>query len=167
MFEPVLNGAQDFRSDKARHQWRVYALDRATGKIVWDRLAHEGVPRIPRHPHNSYASATPATDGRYVVVSFGSEGLYCYNVKGDLVWKKDLGVIHAGKHNNPEYTWGTASSPILYPRHGHRAVRLTRRRLSGRVRRAIRDARSGARSATPIHRGPRPRSTKAPVAPNW
>ena len=114
VFEPVLKGEQDFRSDTARHQWRVYALDRATGKIVWDRLACEGVPRIPRHPHNSYASATPATDGRHVVVSFGSEGLYCYSVNGDLRWKRDLGVVHAGKHNNPEYTWGTASSPILY-----------------------------------------------------
>ncbi|MBM3791716.1 MAG: hypothetical protein FJW35_15395, partial [Acidobacteria bacterium] len=114
VFEPVLKGERDFRSDTARHQWRVYALDRLTGKIVWDRLAYEGVPRIPRHPHNSYASATPATDGRHVVASFGSEGLYCYNFDGDLVWKKELGVIHAGKHNNPEYTWGTASSPVLY-----------------------------------------------------
>ena len=114
VFEPVLKGEQDFRSDTARHQWRLYALDRATGRIVWDRLAWEGVPRIPRHPHNSYASATPATDGRHVVVSFGSEGLYCYGVNGNLLWKQDLGVIHAGKHNNPEYTWGTASSPILY-----------------------------------------------------
>jgi outer membrane protein assembly factor BamB len=114
VFERVLIGAQDFRTDKAPHQWRVYALNRATGKILWDRLAHEGVPKIPRHPHNSYASATPATDGRHVVVSFGSEGLYCYNARGDLVWKKELGVVHAGKHNNPEYTWGTASSPILF-----------------------------------------------------
>jgi outer membrane protein assembly factor BamB len=114
VFEPVLKGEQDFRSDASLHQWRVYALDRATGKIVWDRLAWEGVPRIPRHPHNSYASASPATDGRHVVVSFGSEGLYCYSVNGELRWKRDLGVVHAGKHNNPEYTWGTASSPILY-----------------------------------------------------
>lgn len=114
VFEPVLKGEQDFRSDTSLHQWRVYALDRATGKIVWDRLAWEGVPRIPRHPHNSYASASPATDGRHVVVSFGSEGLYCYSVNGELRWKRDLGVVHAGKHNNPEYTWGTASSPILY-----------------------------------------------------
>ena len=86
----MLKGEQDFRSDKARHQWRVYALDRATGKIVWDRLAYEGVPKIPRHPHNSYASATPATDGRYVVVSFGPEGLYCYNVKGTWSGRKTL-----------------------------------------------------------------------------
>ena len=114
VFEPVLKVEQDFRSDTAAHQWRVYALDRATGRIVWDRLAWEGIPRIPRHPHNSYASASPATDGRHVVVSFGSEGLYCYSVNGELRWKRDLGVVHAGKHNNPEYTWGTASSPILY-----------------------------------------------------
>jgi len=114
VFEPVLKGAQDFRSDTAKHQWRLYALDRLTGKIAWDRLAYEGVPRIPRHPHNSYASETPATDGRHVVASFGSQGIHCYSFNGDLVWKKDLGVIHAGKHNNPEYTWGTASSPIIY-----------------------------------------------------
>jgi outer membrane protein assembly factor BamB len=114
VFEPVLKGEQDFRTDRATHQWHVYALDRQTGRVVWDRLAHEGVPAIPRHPHNSYASATPATDGRHVVVMFGSEGVYCYDFTGRLVWKKALGVIHAGKHNNPEYTWGTASSPVLY-----------------------------------------------------
>ena len=114
VFEKVLKGEQDFRTDRATHQWRVYALDRRTGRVVWDRLAHEGAPTIPRHPHNSYASATPVTDGRYVVVMFGSEGVYCYDLKGNLVWKKALGVIHAGKHNNPEYTWGTASSPVLY-----------------------------------------------------
>ncbi len=114
VFEPVLKGEQDFRTDKATHQWRVYALDRGTGRVMWDRLAHEGAPTIPRHPHNSYASATPVIDGRHVVVMFGSEGVYCYDFKGNLVWKKALGVIHAGKHNNPEYTWGTASSPVLY-----------------------------------------------------
>lgn len=114
VFEPVLKGEQDFRTDKASHQWRVYALDRRTGRVVWDRLAHEGAPTIPRHPHNSYASATPVTDGRHVIVMFGSEGIYSYDIKGNLVWKKSLGVIHAGKHNNPEYTWGTASSPVLY-----------------------------------------------------
>ncbi len=114
IFERELRGEVDYRTDRASHQWRVYALDRRTGAIVWERLAHEGVPRIPRHPHNSYASATPATDGRHVVVMFGSEGIYTYTVEGDLLWKKELGVIHAGKHNNPEYTWGTASSPVLY-----------------------------------------------------
>ncbi len=114
LFEPVAKGPVDMRTDAASQQWKVYCLDRKSGKILWERLAFEGVPDIHRHPHNSYASETPATDGEHVVVSFGSQGLYCYNFKGDLLWKKDLGVIHAGKHNNPEYTWGTASSPVIY-----------------------------------------------------
>jgi outer membrane protein assembly factor BamB len=114
LFEPAAKGPVDLRTDASSHQWRVYCLDRKTGKILWERLAYEGIPTIHRHPHNSYASETPATDGKHVVVSFGSQGLYCYNFKGDLLWKKDLGVIHAGKHNNPEYTWGTASSPVIY-----------------------------------------------------
>jgi outer membrane protein assembly factor BamB len=121
LFESVLKGAIDMRTDAASQQWRVFCLDRKSGKILWDRLASDGVPNIHRHPHNSYASETPATDGEHVVVSFGSQGLYCYNFKGDLLWKKDLGVIHAGKHNNPEYTWGTASSPVIY---GKKAIVL-------------------------------------------
>lgn len=121
LFESVLNGKVDMRTDAASQQWRVFCLDRKSGKILWERLASEGVPNIHRHPHNSYASETPATDGEHVVVSFGSQGLYCYNFKGDLLWKKDLGVIHAGKHNNPEYTWGTASSPVIY---GKKAIVL-------------------------------------------
>lgn len=121
LFEAVLKGAVDMRTDAASQQWRVFCLDRKSGKILWERLASEGVPNIHRHPHNSYASETPATDGEHVVVSFGSQGLYCYNFKGDLLWKKDLGVIHAGKYNNPEYTWGTASSPVIY---GKRAIVL-------------------------------------------
>jgi outer membrane protein assembly factor BamB len=114
LFEAVLKGPVDMRTDAASQQWRVLCLDRKSGKILWERLASEGVPSIHRHPHNSYASETPATDGEHVVVAFGSQGLYCFNFKGDLLWKKDLGVIHAGKHNNPEYTWGTASSPVIY-----------------------------------------------------
>ena len=113
VFEPVAKGPVDMRTDEAPHQWHVYCLDRKTGTILWDRLAFEGAPRIHRHPHNSYASETPATDGKHLVVSFGSQGLYVYNFDGDLMWKKDLGVIHSGKHNNPEYTWGTASSPAI------------------------------------------------------
>jgi outer membrane protein assembly factor BamB len=121
IFEPVLKGPVDMRTDPSSQQWWTYCLDRRAGKILWQRLAYEGVPNIHRHPHNSYASETPSTDGKHLVVSFGSQGLYCYNFKGDLLWKKDLGVIHAGKYNNPEYTWGTASSPVI---HGKQVIVL-------------------------------------------
>ena len=53
-------------------------LDKRSGKVLWDRVAHKGIPKTKRHPKSSQASATPVTDGRHVIVSFGSEGLYGY-----------------------------------------------------------------------------------------
>lgn len=114
IFKPGLDGSVDYRTDVSPQEWRVYSLDTHTGKILWERVAHAGVPRIKRHPKSSHASATPATDGRRLVVLLGSEGLFCYDLEGRLLWKKDLGVIHAGKRDNPEYQWGTASSPIIH-----------------------------------------------------
>jgi outer membrane protein assembly factor BamB len=101
-------------ADRSPHSWRLYALDRASGEVVWERTAHQGVPATPRHPKNSYASQTPATDGEHVVAFFGSEGLYCYDAAGELVWRRDLGTIDAGFFFDPGYSWGTASSPVLW-----------------------------------------------------
>jgi outer membrane protein assembly factor BamB len=92
----------------------VYTIDRRSGKILWERMAHEGIPRTKRHPKSSQASSTPATDGRHVVAFFGSEGLYVYDWNGKLLWKKDLGVMNAGWFYDPDYEWGTASSPIIH-----------------------------------------------------
>lgn len=109
-----LKGEPDPRTDVSKHQFRVLALDRATGKIVWDKLAYEGVPRVSRHPHNSYAAATPATDGKHVVAFFGSEGLYAFDFNGKMLWKQDLGVLDQAAFDMPEYKWGYASSPVIY-----------------------------------------------------
>src|SRR5712691_3897484 len=54
----------------------VYCIDRKSGKILWERVATSGQPKIKRHPKSTHASPTPATDGKRLVVSFGSEGLY-------------------------------------------------------------------------------------------
>ena len=114
IFVHGLDGRIDRRTDVARQTWHVIALDAKTGAILWDRVAHESEPRIQRHPKNSYASATPATDGKRVVAWFGSEGLYCYDFEGRLLWKKDLGTVDAGASYDVTYRWGAASSPILY-----------------------------------------------------
>lgn len=104
--------AADDRSEV--HQWKLYCLDARNGKVLWERLAHEGKPRSARHIKSSYANSTPATDGSTVVVFFGSEGLYAYDFEGDLKWKKDLGVLDVGAYNAPSYEWGPASSPFIY-----------------------------------------------------
>lgn len=101
-------------SDTSKHAWKVYCLDKRTGKILWERVAHEGAPKVKRHIKATHNNSTPATDGRYVVAFFGSEGLYCYDVNGKLAWKKDFGVLNSGWFYDPDYEWGTASSPIIY-----------------------------------------------------
>ncbi len=90
-----------------RHTFKVICIDGTTGKMVWERVAYEGPVQDSAHKKASFASSTPATDGKYVFAFFGSEGLYAYDVNGKQLWKQDLGTL------------GTASvgygvSPILY-----------------------------------------------------
>src|SRR5207244_5160625 len=73
--------------DKSKHSWQVLCLDRDTGAILWTRTAYEGVPKIKRHLKGSQANCTPATDGTHVLACFGSEGLYCYDFAGKLLWQ--------------------------------------------------------------------------------
>jgi len=101
-------------NDQSVHEWRVYCLDKRTGSVLWSRTAHQGVPKVKRHVKATQANATPATDGRVVVVSFGSEGLYCYDVDGTLLWRQDLGILDPGYAGQPELSWGHASSPVIY-----------------------------------------------------
>jgi outer membrane protein assembly factor BamB len=109
-----LYGDIDEVKDRSVHEFRVYCLDRHSGEILWERLAHRGVPRTERHTKASHANPTPATDGKYLVVFFGSEGLYCYTLDGGLLWKKDFGTMNAGPYSDPDVEWGFASSPILH-----------------------------------------------------
>ena len=75
------------------NKFMLLCLDRLTGKTLWERTAkvatpHEGYHRM----YGSFASASPATDGKYVYVWFGSRGTFCYDFDGKLIWQKDLGV---------------------------------------------------------------------------
>ena len=101
-------------ADLSKHTWRLIALDKGTGNVVWDRVASDGTPKTKRHPKSSQASPTPVTDGRRVIVSFGSEGLYAYDFDSKLIWKRDLGVLNAGWFYDPDYEWGFGSSPIIW-----------------------------------------------------
>lgn len=114
IFEAKLKGERDDRQDTAEQEFRVLGIDKRSGRIVWSAVAAKSMPRVLRHPHNSYASPTPAVDGKHVVAFFGSEGLYGYDLRGNLLWKKDLGVIDQGAFDVPDYQWGSAASPVLW-----------------------------------------------------
>jgi outer membrane protein assembly factor BamB len=113
-FKPGLYGDVDSVDDKTEHNWKVYCLDKKTGVILWERTAHTGVPTVKRHMKGSHANSTPATDGKHLVACFGSEGLYCYDLDGNPLWKQTLGVLDSGWFYDPEYQWGFGSSPIIY-----------------------------------------------------
>jgi outer membrane protein assembly factor BamB len=90
------------------YQWKVFCLDSASGKMLWDQTAREGKPATPIHRNNTYASETPVTDGELLFAYFGMNGLYCFNLDGKLKWTNDLGSFPT------QMGWGTGSSPILH-----------------------------------------------------
>lgn len=86
---------------------KVLCLDRDTGKILWERTAYEGTVYDDRHRKNTYASATPATDGKFVYASFGSEGLFAYDFNGKLAWKASPGKYGL-------FGMGQGTSPVIF-----------------------------------------------------
>jgi outer membrane protein assembly factor BamB len=109
-----LYGDIDDVKDNSIHKFRLYCFDKNTGKEIWSVTSYEGVPRTRRHTKASHANSTPATNGKYVLAFFGSEGLYCYDFDGNLKWKKDFGPMNAGPYTDPDAEWGFASSPIIH-----------------------------------------------------
>lgn len=92
----------------AVYNFEVICLDIDSGEEIWKKVAYHGKPRYKTHRDNNYAPETMVTNGKYVYAYFGMTGLYCYDMKGNLIWETDLG-------NYPmQSNWGTSTSPVLY-----------------------------------------------------
>jgi outer membrane protein assembly factor BamB len=100
--------------DESEHEWRIICLDKNSGNLLWEETAYRGVPKQKRHPKSSHANSTMATDGNFVVAFFGSEGLYCYDMMGELQWKKDFGLLRSVFFAVENAEWEFASSPIIH-----------------------------------------------------
>jgi outer membrane protein assembly factor BamB len=90
------------------YRFQVLCLDLETGQTLWERTACEEAPHEGRHETNSYASASPTTDGQLVYAPFGSRGVYCYTLEGELKWKRDLGRMRTRSG------WGEGASPAVH-----------------------------------------------------
>jgi outer membrane protein assembly factor BamB len=91
-----------------RHQFVVLAVRRRDGSVLWKKVLREEWPHEGGHTTGSLASNSPVTDGEHLYVFFGSRGLYCLDLNGELKWQKDLGrmqTLHAH---------GEGSSPVIY-----------------------------------------------------
>lgn len=95
-------------AENAELEWKVLCLELSTGKVLWEKTVHKGVPPMPVHQKNSYASETPVTDGERVYACFGNLGIYCFDFEGNEVWKHPLTPV------TMRFGWGPASSPVLH-----------------------------------------------------
>lgn len=109
-----LGGSGDPANDVGEWTWKLLCLDKATGRLLWEKDAAKGVPKVKRHAKATHANCTPATDGKHVVAFFGSEGMHCYDFDGKLLWTKDLGLLEVGPDGGGGMHWGSANSPIIH-----------------------------------------------------
>jgi len=101
--------------DLSPHEWVIYCLDKASGKILWEHKAVVGAPRTKRHTKSSQASSTPVTDGRRVIAVFGSVGvMIAWDYSGKELWRVNLGTLDSGWFFDPSFQWGHSSSPIIH-----------------------------------------------------
>ena len=89
--------------------FKVFCFDRSNGEEIWEKTATTATPHQGTHSTNGFASASPCTDGQHVYASFGSRGVYCYSMDGELVWKRDdFGQMQTRN------SFGEGSSPVLF-----------------------------------------------------
>jgi outer membrane protein assembly factor BamB len=91
------------------HRFVVMAIDRKTGRTIWERVAREEEPHEPSHQDNgTWASSSAVTDGQHVFAYFESRGLYAYDMDGKLIWEKDFG------DKKMRNQFGEGSTPALH-----------------------------------------------------
>lgn len=105
------NGNIQAADDNGEQTWWVLCYDKTTGEELWRQTARKGLPKATRHAKASHANTTIAANADCLVAFFGSEGLYCYDHQGNLLWERDLGVIDVSKY---DIGWGYASSPTIH-----------------------------------------------------
>jgi len=113
-FKPGIYGDISPVRDSSVHEWKVFCLDKNTGKMIWEKTSYKGIPRMKRHPKSTHANTSVATDGKYVAAFFGSEGLFCYDMNGTLLWQKNFGLLKSVFFAVRTAEWEFASSPIIY-----------------------------------------------------
>jgi outer membrane protein assembly factor BamB len=89
--------------DLRRH---VVCVNRAEGKIVWNKTLLPKLPESERVRDHGYSAPTPATDGEHLYVFFGKSGVYKFDLNGNQIWNTEVGSTTHG--------WGCGTSPVLY-----------------------------------------------------
>jgi outer membrane protein assembly factor BamB len=110
----IMSGSVDPVQDNSEHVWKVLCINKHTGEILWEDSPVMAIPKIKRHPMSSHANTSMVTDGKYAVAFFGSEGLFCYDMDGKLIWEKNFGILKSVFFVAESAEWEFASSPIIH-----------------------------------------------------
>jgi outer membrane protein assembly factor BamB len=113
-YKPGIYGDIEPVNDSSEHEWKILCYNKTNGRLIWERTCCKGIPKMKRHPKSTHANSTAATDGKFVVAFFGSEGLFCYNMDGTLQWQKNFGVLRSVFYIEKSAEWEFASSPIIH-----------------------------------------------------
>lgn len=106
--KPVVNDERAKTTpDEFFYEYVVSSFDRNTGKSLWQKVVALEVPHEGKHDTNTYAAGSPVSDGERLYFSFGSRGVFCYSLDGELIWKLDLGDMRTRSG------WGEAVTPAL------------------------------------------------------
>ena len=108
-----LYGEIQSSEDRGEQRFMVMSYDVHTGALRWKTTVFEGRPAMARHPKSSHTNATCTVDATHVVSCFGTEGLFCHDHAGNLLWKRDLGRLDSGYYQVPSAQWGYGSSPVI------------------------------------------------------
>jgi outer membrane protein assembly factor BamB len=104
----MFGGRQQYYPPEDEHRWMIDCFDFKSGQMRWATELSKGIPKVSRHPKNSFASETPITDGERVYAHFGDLGTYCLNMDGKILWSKEWPLLET------RYGYGTGSSPALH-----------------------------------------------------
>lgn len=106
-----LQGAPTAAIDNDEQSWVLLCYNKTDGSELWRKTARKGIPRATRHAKATHANTSVSVDGEHIVAFLGSEGLYCFDLSGELLWERDLGTINISKYG---IGWGYASSPAIF-----------------------------------------------------
>lgn len=109
--KPTRDYKRNTAAPKNFYRFLVTAFDRETGKEAWQKTAVEAVPHEGHHESHGYAAGSPTTDGERLYVSFGSFGIFCYDLAGNLLWTREFGRL------NTRLGWGEAVTPVVHDGH--------------------------------------------------
>ena len=90
------------------HEFVVFSVDRKDGTLLWKTKVREELPHSHTHQFGSWASNSPVTDGERIYAYFGSHGLFCLNMDGEILWERDFGRMRKVR------SFGEGCSPVLY-----------------------------------------------------